>query len=137
MNTKKIVIGGIIFVGVIAGVIFTTTGGAPFSKPTASTQGSALVSLPPAPSTTEEPASYTLNDVAQHTTPFDCWMAIEGKVYNVTNYIGKHPGGKAILRGCGKDATTLFNTRPDGPGTPHPPEAKQILQEFFVGNLKE
>jgi cytochrome b involved in lipid metabolism len=35
-------------------------------------------------------------------------MAIRGKVYDVTKFISKHPGGNQILNGCGKDATSYF-----------------------------
>lgn len=37
-------------------------------------------------------------------------MAIRGKVYNVTRYLDYHPGGSdQLLRGAGKDATSLFD----------------------------
>ncbi|XP_067946262.1 cytochrome b5 reductase 4-like isoform X2 [Watersipora subatra] len=37
-------------------------------------------------------------------------MAIDGAVYNVTQYIKFHPGGVAeIMKGAGKDATQIFN----------------------------
>jgi len=37
------------------------------------------------------------------------WMALEGKVYNVTAYIPFHPGGEGeLLRAAGKDGTSLF-----------------------------
>ena len=35
---------------------------------------------------------------------------IDGKVYDVTAYTPDHPAGKALLKGCGKDATE-FNWR--------------------------
>lgn len=34
---------------------------------------------------------------------------MQGVVYDITNYISKHPGGKIILDGAGKDATGLFS----------------------------
>ena len=135
MNTKTLMIGGIILIVIVVGAVLMITGSAPSPEPVSSIQNGGTTPPPSASST--ESAFYTLDDVAKHTTQFDCWMAIEGKVYDVTSYVGKHPGGKAILRGCGKDATVLFNTRPDGPGTPHPPEARQILQQFYVGDLKD
>lgn len=80
--------------------------------------------------------SYTLADIAKHSTKTDCWMAIEGKVYNVTSFIPNHPGGKAILNGCGKDATTLFDQRPTKNLGPHPEEAREILAKFYIGDFK-
>lgn len=78
-----------------------------------------------------------LDEVAEHATKDDCWMVIEGKVYDTTEFIssGKHPGGSAILQGCGKDATSLFNTRPMGSKTPHTPTARSFLPKFQIGVL--
>lgn len=36
-------------------------------------------------------------------------MALGGVVYDVTDYVGKHPGGIIILEGAGKDGTQLFS----------------------------
>ncbi|UKZ48807.1 hypothetical protein TrVGV298_003040 [Trichoderma virens] len=39
----------------------------------------------------------------------DAWMAINGKVYNVTPYAKFHPGGvPELMRGAGRDGTKLF-----------------------------
>lgn len=36
-------------------------------------------------------------------------MALGGRVYNITPYIAFHPGGEPeLLRGAGRDGTTLF-----------------------------
>lgn len=79
----------------------------------------------------------TLDEVAKHSTDKDCWLAIEGKVYDVTPYITAaiHPGKAAILEGCGKDATELFNTRPMGSGTPHSDKARGFLSKYYLGEL--
>ncbi|CAN5155505.1 hypothetical protein BH09PAT2_BH09PAT2_04110 [soil metagenome] len=90
------------------------------------------------PSTTDQTTqAYSLETVAAHSQGTDCWIAIEGKVYNVTQYIAdkKHPGGDYILLGCGKDATTLFNNRPENEG-PHPAEVKELLKQFYIGDLQ-
>lgn len=81
---------------------------------------------------------YELEDVALHSTPTDCWLVIESKVYDVTKFVAskRHPGGAAILQGCGKDATELFNTRPMGSKTPHSDTARGFLPQFYIGDLK-
>lgn len=83
--------------------------------------------------------TYSIADVQKHSTKEDCWLAIEGKVYDVSNFAmsGKHPGGDALLQGCGKDATVLFNTRPMGSGTPHSDKARDGLVNFIIGDLAE
>lgn len=82
---------------------------------------------------------YTPDDVAKHATPTDCWLAISGKVYNVTEFIasGKHPGKDNILKGCGKDATTLFATKGKEDGKPHSPTAESIAAQYLIGSLSE
>ncbi|XP_031354393.1 cytochrome b5 reductase 4 isoform X2 [Photinus pyralis] len=54
--------------------------------------------------------SVTPHQLAQHNQLDDAWLAIRGKVYNVTHYLPFHPGGaEELQRGIGKDATTLFD----------------------------
>eukprot|EP00026_Physarum_polycephalum_P017320 Phypoly_transcript_18513.p1 GENE.Phypoly_transcript_18513~~Phypoly_transcript_18513.p1 ORF type:complete len:195 (+),score=35.72 Phypoly_transcript_18513:82-666(+) len=51
-------------------------------------------------------------ELAKHATKEDCWVAIRGKVYNVTPYLSFHPGGEPeLMRGAGKDATRLFDAK--------------------------
>ncbi|MDD2786297.1 MAG: cytochrome b5-like heme/steroid binding domain-containing protein [Patescibacteria group bacterium] len=79
--------------------------------------------------------TYALADVALHTTASDCWMAIDGKVYNATSFIPNHPGGDKILQGCGKDATSLFDGIKGGRG--HSQDAADIMQALYIGDLKQ
>jgi len=82
-----------------------------------------------------ETKTYTIEGIANHSTRNDCWMAIDGKVYDVTNYIPMHPGGAMILQGCGKDASNLFNSQ-SGSGTSHSGKARMMLQRYLIGDLK-
>ncbi|XP_050090054.1 cytochrome b5 reductase 4 isoform X2 [Anopheles aquasalis] len=55
-----------------------------------------------------QPVSHA--ELAKHDRREDAWMAIRGKVYNVTRYMDFHPGGAdELMRGVGKDATKLFD----------------------------
>jgi L-lactate dehydrogenase (cytochrome) len=78
----------------------------------------------------------SLSELALHSIVSDCWLAIDGKVYGVTAFVSQHPGGSAILQGCGKDATMLFETRPMGSGTPHSENARAIRENYYIGILE-
>ena len=78
---------------------------------------------------------YSFEEIALHNSKDDCWFAIDNKVYDVTDFISSHPGGKSILEGCGKDATQLFETRPMGSGAPHSSNARQLLNDYYIGDL--
>lgn len=78
----------------------------------------------------------SMEEVSGHSSVNDCWIVINGEVYDVTGFITSHPGGNAILEGCGKNATTLFETRPMGSGTSHSTRARGLLANYHVGKLK-
>ncbi|MFA6459347.1 MAG: cytochrome b5-like heme/steroid binding domain-containing protein [Candidatus Paceibacterota bacterium] len=81
--------------------------------------------------TTMTVKSYTLTEVAIHNTASSCWAAVNGGVYNLTTWIGKHPGGeKAILSICGKDGSSAFNNQHDGQADP-----AKALASFKIGLL--
>lgn len=85
--------------------------------------------------TTTEPVvkSYSLAEVNLHDKASDCWLVIEGKVINPTEFIAKglHPNDK-ILNGCGKDATSMFASVDKHDGG----KAKAALKQYEIGVLK-
>lgn len=78
--------------------------------------------------------SYSMEEVMKHANREDCWLVIEGKVYDVTKFIPMHRGKDAILMGCGKDATELFNNRPNGSGA-HSSMARSLMTKFAIGKV--
>lgn len=63
---------------------------------------------------------YTWQQVAAHNTAESCWVTVDGKVYDITGFLDKHPGGKEmLLLAAGRECTDLFNSyhwmRPDRP----------------------
>jgi cytochrome b involved in lipid metabolism len=86
-------------------------------------------------SAAEKERLVSLDELARHGRAADCWMAIEGNVYNVTSYIATHPTApEVIIQWCGKEATDAFNTK--GYGKPHSPAASAILPKYLVGELR-
>lgn len=50
------------------------------------------------------------DEVSAHQSPDDCWVIIHDKVYDITSFLDKHPGGSAIiLKHLGKHANNKFD----------------------------
>lgn len=73
--------------------------------------------------------AYTREEVQKHRSADDCWLVIDSKVYNVTPYIEEHPGGNAILKHAGGDASAGFH------GPQHPPRVFDLIDDFHIGSL--
>ena len=105
-------------------------------------QATAVQGSAPSPSSTETPlpsatadGGYSAADVARHATPSDCWIVVNGRVYDVTRYLAQHPGGAAtITPWCGKESTVAYETE-DGVGT-HSSRADRLLESYVVGDLR-
>ena len=87
---------------------------------------------PEAEQTTIPDIVYTLSEVSTHSTSDNCWMVLDGVVYDFTSYISnaQHPGGKTILKECGRDGTFLFRNDP-----PHSQQAEFLLPDYAIGRL--
>lgn len=82
--------------------------------------------------TEENEKTYTMEEISKHNSRESCWSVIRGKVYDLTNFIYKHPGGAdKILKICGKDGTDLFVKMHGGRKNP-----EEILKSFEIGVLK-
>lgn len=76
---------------------------------------------------------YTLADISKHNSPSDCWILIDKNVIDATSYIasGKHPNND-INKGCGKDATEMFNEVRKHAGR----KAQDLIMQNKIGTIK-
>ena len=77
-----------------------------------------------------KPRFVKLDELRQHCTADDAWVAINGNVYDVTDWHLDHPGGSELLvEYAGKDATKLFEA------VQHSDDAIATRETFLVGSL--
>lgn len=73
----------------------------------------------------------TLQQVAEHSSAGSCWVIIQNKVYDVTDFLQEHPGGPdIILKYAGRDATLVYEPI-------HPRDAldKNLPQSKHLGSV--
>lgn len=46
---------------------------------------------------TSEPRFISRSELSQHNRPDDCWIALHGRVYDVTAFLKEHPGGVEVI----------------------------------------
>lgn len=78
---------------------------------------------------------FTLAEVADHAVEKDCWMVIDGVVYDFTAYLPDHPTRPdIILPWCGKEASEAYKTKTRG--RPHSSGADSLLPDYRIGLIK-
>jgi cytochrome b involved in lipid metabolism len=84
--------------------------------------------------TLDEQYLLTFEEVSQHNSPEDCWLIINGKVYDITSY-KDHPGGTEMLyQWCGKESSETFSTK-ENQGRDHEEWAYDLLGEYYIGDI--
>ncbi len=88
-----------------------------------------------APAPAQKPVStnlpLTADEVKKHNSAGDCWSIIDGNVYDLTNWVESHPGGKERITAiCGKDGTSSFLGKHSNSNS-----AKSQLNRFELGKL--
>lgn len=76
-------------------------------------------------------AGYTLEKVKANASATSCWSVIKGNVYDLTKWIGSHPGGEsAILSLCGVDGSAAFASQHESKSKP-----ESRLSGYLLGPL--
>jgi cytochrome b involved in lipid metabolism len=77
----------------------------------------------------EAPLLFTAEELSRHNSPEDCWVALFGTVYDLTEFSKHHPGGSYIIQKvAGKDGTANYRGF-------HPQSKLETIQAAVVGKL--
>ncbi len=82
---------------------------------------------------TKTSSGISIEEIKKHNQEGDCWIIINKKVYDVSKYMGTHPGGSDIIlsNSHGKDATEEYDN------ADHTKRAKEMLKDYYIGELGE
>lgn len=107
-------------------------GALPTPTPTSSASPTPTPTVSATPSASPSPASGIARaQVEMRNSKNACWSIIDDKVYDLTRWIGSHPGGESyILFICGKDGTSSFKAQHSGR-----PNPTARLVDFLLGPL--
>ena len=73
---------------------------------------------------------YGWAEIEKHNTQEDCWIVIGDKVFDVTDFMKVHPGGRWIILECaGKDASAAFYR------TIHSEDALETMFSLCIGEI--
>lgn len=81
--------------------------------------------------------TYSQAEVSRHQSKSDCWITIDGDVFDVTDYVARHRKfDYDIAKHCGSDASALWQKKP-GTGEAHSRKAERLLSRYYVGKLRK
>lgn len=78
----------------------------------------------------------SMSEVQKHTQFNDCWIILEGKVYDAKVLISTHPSGRMVINYCGKDATNFIKTQLFKGDVDFLKNAEGYLKQSYIGDLQ-
>jgi fatty acid desaturase len=74
---------------------------------------------------------YSWQDVAKHNSSASVWVIVGSKVYDLTSWVDKHPGGREVLLlMAGRDATAAFESY-----HPFSDKPRRMIGKFEIGKV--
>lgn len=71
---------------------------------------------------------YVSSDISSHKTDADCWIAVNGNVYDITWWIKRNPSESgSIVNFCGKDGSAAIKSGA--------PLQQETLDSYWIGTL--
>lgn len=97
--------------------------------------------MAPSPAATTAPTSvgtttkqFTAAQVAEHNSGTSCYVSFQGKVYDITSFIPKHPEGPKPLAKCGQSIDSFSDVHSGG--NFDSPQMQKLLSTLVIGTLK-
>ena len=75
---------------------------------------------------------YRWEEIKQHKRRGDCWLLIDNKVYDVSQF--QHPGGWVVLVRAAKDDATEAFAQVEGHASA---KAEEMMTSLYIGDLAE
>ncbi|KAJ8634291.1 hypothetical protein MRB53_027627 [Persea americana] len=80
----------------------------------------------------EKQKVFSQSEVSLHSSKNDCWLIINGRVYDVTKFLDEHPGGDKVLVDASADGDASDAFEDVGHGT----AARSIMNNYWIGVLE-
>lgn len=73
-------------------------------------------------------AEFDWAEIGRHNKKTDCWIVIDGAVYDVTPWVDDHPGGQIICALAGEDVSALFHSA-------HFRDVRGMMGKYRIGRV--
>lgn len=81
----------------------------------------------------EKMESYSMEEVRQHNSVESAWFVNKGRVFDVTEFVSRHPGGRnVLLPKFGNDVTEIMQ---DPQIHKHTAFAHNMMKKYCIGKL--
>ncbi|KAJ7560518.1 hypothetical protein O6H91_04G133500 [Diphasiastrum complanatum] len=114
--------------GVVPGIIMKET----------ETNSELVVSQNGTPKSKEAVETFTTSEIHKHNSPEDAWIVVDGKVYNITEFVDIHPGGAEIIfeHISQADLGELMRGSSHPEAHFHSQAAFRMLSQFMIGTVE-
>ena len=72
----------------------------------------------------------TWEEISSHNSVRDCWVVVDGGVYDVTGWVAQHPGGEILAVLAGEDASVMVHSA-------HLRDIAPMLEKFRIGTVRD
>jgi hypothetical protein len=98
-------------------------------RPTNETTPAAATATPAQPLADAPTTAYGVTEIAAHNSPADCWVAANGQVYDITDFLAKHKSPLEKFCGQTSEFEQAYNAQ-------HGTSKEDVLNAYQIGVLQ-